>query len=102
MMHRRSSTVARGGFQTCANIEVHGQTSFYCMLVLMANNGVAYALLFQIIQAVFFFICMLNDVFGTNAVSPKKPPFIRKLKDYVHAVLSFPVAMVNTAKFPQA
>ncbi|XP_076232447.1 androgen-induced gene 1 protein isoform X3 [Calliopsis andreniformis] len=46
-----------------------------------------------IIQAVFFFICMLNDVFGTNAVSPKKPPFIRKLKDYVHAVLSFPVAM---------
>ncbi|XP_012349387.1 androgen-dependent TFPI-regulating protein isoform X1 [Apis florea] len=46
-----------------------------------------------IIQAVFFFICMLNDWFGTNAVSPKKPPFIRKLKDYIHAILSFPIAM---------
>ncbi|XP_076626261.1 androgen-dependent TFPI-regulating protein isoform X6 [Colletes latitarsis] len=46
-----------------------------------------------IIQTVFFLICMLNDWFGTNAASPKKPPFIRKLKDYVHAVLSFPVAM---------
>ncbi|XP_043253747.1 androgen-dependent TFPI-regulating protein-like isoform X2 [Colletes gigas] len=46
-----------------------------------------------IIQAVFFLICMLNDWFGTNAACPKKPPFIRKLKDYVHAVFSFPVAM---------
>ncbi|XP_017788085.1 PREDICTED: androgen-induced gene 1 protein-like isoform X2 [Habropoda laboriosa] len=46
-----------------------------------------------IIQAIFFFICMLNDWFGTNAVNPKKPPFIRKLKDYIHAVFSFPIAM---------
>ncbi|KZC04567.1 Androgen-induced gene 1 protein [Dufourea novaeangliae] len=46
-----------------------------------------------IIQAVFFFICMLNDWFGTNAVNPKKPPFIRKLKDYTFASFSFPVAM---------
>lgn len=38
---------------------------------------------------------MLNDWFGTNAVSPKKPPFIRKLKDYIHAILSFPIAMVS-------
>ncbi|XP_046144040.1 androgen-induced gene 1 protein-like isoform X2 [Osmia bicornis bicornis] len=46
-----------------------------------------------IIQAVFFFICVLNDWFGTNTISAKKPPFIRKLKDDVHAVLGFPVAM---------
>ncbi|XP_029033029.1 androgen-induced gene 1 protein-like isoform X3 [Osmia bicornis bicornis] len=46
-----------------------------------------------IIQAVFFFICVLNDWFGTNTVSPKKPPFIRKLKDYVHAAFAFPTAM---------
>ncbi|XP_003485331.1 androgen-induced gene 1 protein isoform X1 [Bombus impatiens] len=46
-----------------------------------------------IIQAIFFFICILNDWFGTNAVSPKKPPFIRKLKDHVHAILGFPIAM---------
>lgn len=41
---------------------------------------------------------MLNDWFGTNAVSPKKPPFIRKLKDYIHAILSFPIAMVSKKK----
>ncbi|OAD58277.1 Androgen-induced 1 protein [Eufriesea mexicana] len=46
-----------------------------------------------IIQAVYFFICVLNDCFGTNAVSPKKPSFIRKLKDCMHAILSFPIAM---------
>ncbi|XP_034182426.1 androgen-induced gene 1 protein isoform X1 [Osmia lignaria lignaria] len=46
-----------------------------------------------IIQAVFFFICVLNDWFGTNTVSPKKPPFVRKLKDYVHAAFAFPTAM---------
>ncbi|XP_043578824.1 androgen-induced gene 1 protein-like isoform X2 [Bombus pyrosoma] len=46
-----------------------------------------------IIQAIFFFICILNDWFGTNAVNPKKPPFIRKLKDHVHAILGFPIAM---------
>ncbi|XP_046836637.1 androgen-induced gene 1 protein-like isoform X1 [Vespa crabro] len=47
----------------------------------------------MILQAVFFFICIINDWYGTNAVSPKKPPFIRKLKDYVYATLSFPIAM---------
>ncbi|XP_043683490.1 androgen-induced gene 1 protein-like isoform X2 [Vespula pensylvanica] len=46
-----------------------------------------------ILQAVFFFICIVNDWYGTNAVSPKKPPFVRKLKDYVYATLSFPMAM---------
>lgn len=46
-----------------------------------------------IIQAVFFLICMLNDWFGTNAVNPSKPPFVRRLKDYMHASICFPVAM---------
>ncbi|XP_011155289.2 androgen-induced gene 1 protein isoform X2 [Harpegnathos saltator] len=46
-----------------------------------------------ILQAVFFLICVLNDCFGTNAVNPKKPPFIRKLKDYFHVSLGFPIAM---------
>lgn len=40
-------------------------------------------------------MCLLNDCFGTNAVSPKKPPFIRKLKDHMHASFSFPIAMVS-------
>ncbi|XP_011339274.1 androgen-induced gene 1 protein isoform X1 [Ooceraea biroi] len=46
-----------------------------------------------ILQAVFFLVCLLNDMFGTNAVNPKKVPFIRKFKDYFHASLGFPVAM---------
>ncbi|XP_033227272.1 androgen-dependent TFPI-regulating protein-like isoform X2 [Belonocnema kinseyi] len=46
-----------------------------------------------IVQSVFFLICMLNDVYGTNKSNPKKTPFIRRLKDYYHATLSFPVAM---------
>jgi hypothetical protein len=46
-----------------------------------------------ILQAIFFLICLLNDLFGTNAVNPKKPPFTRKLKDCFHASLGFPMAM---------
>ncbi|KAI4478648.1 PREDICTED: androgen-induced gene 1 protein-like isoform X1 [Polistes canadensis] len=46
-----------------------------------------------ILQAVFFLICIINDFYGTNAVAPKKPPFIRKLKDYLFGALCFPLAM---------
>ncbi|KAH0954607.1 hypothetical protein HN011_002863, partial [Eciton burchellii] len=46
-----------------------------------------------ILQSLFFSICFLNDLFGTNAVNVKKVPFIRKLKDYLHASLGFPLAM---------
>ncbi|XP_015173749.1 PREDICTED: androgen-induced gene 1 protein-like isoform X2 [Polistes dominula] len=46
-----------------------------------------------ILQTVFFLICIINDLYGTNAVSPKKPPFIRKLKDYFFGALCFPLAM---------
>lgn len=46
-----------------------------------------------ILQAIFFLICLINDFYGTNAVAPKKPPFIRKLKDYLFGALCFPVAM---------
>lgn len=46
-----------------------------------------------ILQALYFLICLLNDWYGTNAVNPKKPPLIRKVKDYMYATLSFPLAM---------
>ncbi|XP_012278971.1 androgen-dependent TFPI-regulating protein isoform X2 [Orussus abietinus] len=46
-----------------------------------------------IIQAVFFFICLLNDFYGSNKVNLKKRPLIRKIKDYIHATFSFPIAM---------
>ncbi|KAJ8679444.1 hypothetical protein QAD02_015231 [Eretmocerus hayati] len=41
----------------------------------------------------FFLVCMLNDIFGSNSLSPKKRPFIRRFKDYFHATVGFPVAM---------
>ncbi|XP_068968556.1 androgen-induced gene 1 protein-like isoform X1 [Bombus flavifrons] len=64
-----------------------------CLLCNNFNFLIISVLLSEIIQAIFFFICILNDWFGTNAVNPKKPPFIRKLKDHVHAILGFPIAM---------
>lgn len=46
-----------------------------------------------IVQALFFFICVLNDFFGSNAVNPKKRPLMRRIKDFFHATFSFPLAM---------
>ncbi|XP_008551341.1 androgen-induced gene 1 protein [Microplitis demolitor] len=46
-----------------------------------------------IIQAVFFLLCILNDIYGTNKVVPKETPLIRRIKDYFHATFSFPLAM---------
>ncbi|XP_015601866.1 androgen-induced gene 1 protein isoform X2 [Cephus cinctus] len=46
-----------------------------------------------IIQVIFFLICILNDVAGTNKLNPKKRPLVRRLKDYIHASLAFPIAM---------
>lgn len=50
-------------------------------------------LCFQILQAVYFTICLLNDFIGTNEVAPKRMPLIRKLKDYMLAAFAFPVAL---------
>lgn len=47
----------------------------------------------QIIQAVYFTICVLNDIFGSSEVAPKKVPAIRKLKDYIMAAFAFPLAL---------
>jgi hypothetical protein len=45
-----------------------------------------------IIQALYFTIALLNDLIGTNEVSPKKTPLIRKIKDYGLATFAWPVA----------
>lgn len=47
----------------------------------------------QILQALYFTICVLNDFVGSNEVNLKQKPFIRKLKDYMMAAFAFPVAM---------
>ncbi|KAL9925276.1 androgen-induced gene 1 protein isoform X2 [Glossina fuscipes] len=46
-----------------------------------------------IIQAVYFTIALINDFVGTNEVSPKRLPRIRKLKDYMMAAFAFPLAL---------
>lgn len=46
-----------------------------------------------ILQAVFFLVCLINDFGGTNELSPTKRPILRKIKDFIHASLAFPVAM---------
>ncbi|XP_046492800.1 androgen-induced gene 1 protein isoform X3 [Neodiprion pinetum] len=46
-----------------------------------------------ILQAVFFFVCLLNDFGGSNELSPAKRPILRRVKDFIHASFGFPVAM---------
>nr|CAH7751174.1 unnamed protein product [Callosobruchus chinensis] len=45
------------------------------------------------LQSVFFTICFLNDIIGTNENIPKKTPQIRKLKDTILCTLAFPISM---------
>lgn len=47
---------------------------------------------FQILQAGYFIIALINDFFGSNEVAPKRTPIIRKVKDYIFAAFAFPVA----------
>ncbi|XP_021920926.1 androgen-induced gene 1 protein-like isoform X2 [Zootermopsis nevadensis] len=47
----------------------------------------------MILQSVYFTICLLNDIIGSNEISIKEKPLIRKIKDYMFASVAFPVAM---------
>lgn len=47
----------------------------------------------QICQALYFTLCVLNDLIGTNEHYPKRPSAIRKFKDYIFATFAFPLAM---------
>nr|CAD7261521.1 unnamed protein product [Timema shepardi] len=46
-----------------------------------------------IVQALYFAIALLNDVAGSNEVTNKEGPTIRKIKDYLLAAIAFPIAM---------
>lgn len=48
---------------------------------------------FQIVQAIYFTVSIVNDVIGTNEVAPRKPPTIRRIKDYLMATFAFPLAL---------
>lgn len=47
----------------------------------------------QIIQALYYIISLVNDFVGTNELVPKRPPAIRKFKDWLLSTLAFPVAL---------
>ncbi|XP_014362688.2 androgen-dependent TFPI-regulating protein [Papilio machaon] len=51
-----------------------------------------------ILQITYHMIAFLNDVFGTNAASPKKKSTIRLIKDVLFSV-AFPVAMYVSGTF---
>lgn len=49
---------------------------------------------FQILQAVYYTLALVNDLVGTNEVAPTgQLPVIRRIKDYLFSALAFPVAM---------
>ncbi|XP_045475922.1 androgen-induced gene 1 protein-like isoform X1 [Harmonia axyridis] len=46
-----------------------------------------------LLQGLFFTICLLNDIIGTNEPNPKKTPIIRKVKDTLFTALAFPLSI---------
>lgn len=48
---------------------------------------------YQIIQAFYFTLCLINDFIGTNEVAPRKPSSLRRFKDYILAAFAFPLAL---------
>lgn len=54
--------------------------------------------LLQTLQTLYFAVALLNDIIGTNERSPKKAPFIRKIKDALFS-LAFPVALYVSGAF---
>lgn len=46
----------------------------------------------QVLQTVFFSICILNDLIGSNEIQ-KKVPLIRRIKDTIFTSLAFPLSM---------
>ncbi|KRF98392.1 uncharacterized protein Dwil_GK14825, isoform C [Drosophila willistoni] len=46
-----------------------------------------------IIQALYYIVSLANDFVGTNELTPKRPPAIRRFKDWLLATLAFPVAL---------
>ncbi|KAI5639623.1 FAR-17a/AIG1-like protein domain-containing protein [Phthorimaea operculella] len=51
-----------------------------------------------VLQTIYFTLALLNDLIGTNAKNPKKPGFIRTIKDTLFS-LAFPAALFVTIAF---
>jgi len=57
------------------------------------NTRISHFVHLQIIQALYYIVSLVNDFVGTNELVPKRPPAIRKFKDWLMATLAFPVAL---------
>lgn len=55
---------------------------------------------FQTLQAAFFFLSLVNDVFGTKAMEPSKRGSLQKFLDVVFASIGFPGATVSILYIP--
>ncbi|XP_046629838.1 androgen-induced gene 1 protein-like isoform X3 [Neodiprion virginianus] len=67
--------------------------TFSAELAIVSSRAPCESLSSWILQAVFFFVCLLNDFGGSNELSPAKRPILRRVKDFIHASFGFPVAM---------
>ncbi|XP_058818043.1 androgen-induced gene 1 protein-like [Topomyia yanbarensis] len=52
-----------------------------------------------VLQAIYFTVALINDLIGTNEISPRTKPISRKLKDYLFATFVFPGAMLVAITF---
>jgi len=53
----------------------------------------------EILQAVFLWICFLNDLVGSNEVQLKPKSVIRRVKDFFHVTIGFPVGLFVAITF---
>lgn len=47
----------------------------------------------QLLQTLYFTVCLINDVVGTNEPTPSQKPLIRRIKDVLFTSLAFPLSM---------
>lgn len=48
----------------------------------------------QFFQCVFFALCLLNDVFGSNEIDNDQKSVLRTVRDFLHATIGFPLSLV--------
>lgn len=47
----------------------------------------------QLLQSIYFFIALINDLIGTNESAPSNKPLIRRSKDILFTSLAFPLSL---------
>lgn len=62
------------------------------------NSGYIQGFSFQFLFTLYFFIAFLNDVIGTNEISSKEQPLIRRLKDSLFS-LACPLSLFISTAF---